>query len=231
MYSITNLLINFIESGNQNIAQIPYLIHLTLIALAITFLYDCFKIKRSFNSGQKLVEDQTLSINVNQHPNLSKNSDNPINSRSNTTTAAHQNVPSELSDKHQTETSLMVENKISKRDEYQLEFTKIQLQGKIYDDCTRNAPVHELNYLGIFLPSLYVEEIDSFIVEIEAAQNGLDFDEFPRFDGYAHFEVQISPPNFLLGTSGSTMAEIPLEDMRLLLLEWKEFKQSSHISA
>ena len=127
LYSITNLLINFIESGNQNIAQIPYLIHLTLIALAITFLYDCFKIKRSFNSGQKLVEDQTLSINVNQHPNLSKNSDNPINSRSNTTTAAHQNVPSELSDKHQTETSLMVENKISKRDEYQLEFTKIQL--------------------------------------------------------------------------------------------------------
>jgi hypothetical protein len=226
LYSITNLLINFIGSGNQNIAQIPYLINLTLITLGILFLYDCFKIKRSFNSGQMFVHDQTKPLNVNRQPNLLKNSDNPINSKSNPSSTTNQNVPSELSHDHQTEKSLLPENNMSKREEYRLEFTKDTTNGEIDHFCKRNGPVHELNYLAIFLPSLYDEEIDSFIVEIEAAQNDLYFDEFPRSDGYAHFEVQISPPNFLLGTSGSTMAEIPLEDMRLLLLEWKEFKQS-----
>jgi hypothetical protein len=59
LYTITNLLINFIGSENQKIAQIPYLINLTLITFGILFLSDCFKIKRSFRSGQMFVHDQT----------------------------------------------------------------------------------------------------------------------------------------------------------------------------
>jgi hypothetical protein len=226
LYGIRDLLIIIFVSVNQKILQVSYLIYITFIIFGITFLYDCFKIKRSFNSGQKFVQDQTKPTNVNRNPKLSKKSENPINSRSKPSKATNQNVPSELSNNHQTEKSLLAENKMSKRVEYQLEFTKIQLQGKIYDDCTRNTPEHKTSYLGQFMSTLYVEEIDGLIEEIEAAQNGLYFEEFPQSEGYEHCEVQIIPPNFLFGPSACLSDEIPLEDMRLLLLEWKEFKQS-----
>ena len=125
LYGIRDLLIIIFVSVNQKIPQVSYLIYITFIIFGITFLYDCFKIKRSFNSSQKFVQDQTKPTNVNRNPKLSKKSENPINSRSKPSKATNQNVPNELSDNHQTEKSLLAENKMSKRVEYQLEFTKI----------------------------------------------------------------------------------------------------------
>ena len=101
-------------------------------------------------------------------------------------------------------------NTMTKREEYKLEFTKQIVNGQLFDNCRRNAPVHDLNYLGGFLQDLYMEEIDDFIVQIDGAINGDYYEEHPQSQGYVHYDVQIAIPNFLLGTPGSTKAVIPL---------------------
>ena len=115
---------------------------------------------------------------------------------------------------------------MSKREEYNLEFTKKVINGRIYHGCDRNLPPNELTYLCGFLEALHDIEIQALIGEIEAAENEEYYEEYPQSEGYEHYDIQIDIPNFLIGSAGTSQASIPLDDMRSLLIEWRDFKKS-----
>jgi hypothetical protein len=115
---------------------------------------------------------------------------------------------------------------MTKREEFGLTFEKKVVEGNVHFSCKRHGIVNDLNYLQ-FLTFLTIGETDDLIDEINLAQTGGNYNENPTSDGYAHYHLRISDTIFKVGNyPGGPSISVSLEDIKQLLMEWKEFIES-----
>jgi hypothetical protein len=109
------------------------------------------------------------------------------------------------------------------KDKYQLEFKKEIEDLKVIFKCHNIGD--NISEIARKINQMHLIECNGLIEEIENAQDDKYFEEYFALDcGEAsdQDEIRILPPNVVINIS----TEIPLEDMKVLLLEWIEFIES-----
>lgn len=115
---------------------------------------------------------------------------------------------------------------MTKREEFGLTFEKKVVEGNVHFSCKRQGLVNDFDYLQ-FLTFLNSGETDDLIEEINLAQTGENYNQYPISEGYSHYHLIISETNFIVGHyPGGPSISVSLEDIKQLLLEWKGFIES-----
>lgn len=109
------------------------------------------------------------------------------------------------------------------QDKYQLQFKREIEDLKVIFKCKSIGD--NSNEIARKINQMHLIECKGLIEEIENAENGKYFEEYfalDRGEASDQDEIRILPPNVIINIK----TKIPLEDMKVLLLEWILFIES-----
>lgn len=112
---------------------------------------------------------------------------------------------------------------MSKSEEYNLMFYKKIIDGVKYNICVQKVPDGDENSVLTFLDCLSFFECESFIRDLEICINNNENIDEGFFSGsIEHIKITYDYPN--INIDGILI--ISMQDMKALLLEWKDFINS-----